>query len=220
VQAVIERTVSGMGYELVDVEIAGRGLLRVFIDLPAQAYAVPSDAPAGPDAVDAPPVSIKVEDCERVSHQLSHVLTVENVDYDRLEVSSPGVDRPLKRRSDYERFVGAEITLRLREPMSGRRNFEGVLLHDEADPERWHLDLTEREPAGAKKGGVRGGAKSAAKKQSGGRSAAPAGPGSPASGGAAPAAASGADPDAHKVRRLSFTLDEIERARLVPKVKF
>jgi ribosome maturation factor RimP len=224
VQAVIERTVSGMGYELVDVEIAGRGLLRVFIDLPADVHKASAGTHEGATDGQHVPLSIKVEDCERVSHQLSHVLTVENIDYDRLEVSSPGVDRPLKRRSDYERFVGEEIAVRLRQPLSGRRNFEGVLVHDEADPERWHLDLTERKPADAKKGGARGGArggaKPAAKKQPGGRSAAPAGPGSPASGGTAAAAGPDAGPDAEKVRRLSFTLDEIERARLVPKVKF
>lgn len=224
VQAVIERTVSGMGYELVDVEIAGRGLLRVFIDLPAEAYKASAAAQNGATAQPDAPLSVKVEDCERVSHQLSHVLTVENIDYDRLEVSSPGVDRPLKRRSDYERFVGAEITVRLREPLAGRRNFEGVLVHDEIDPERWHLDLTERKPVDAKrggaKGGARGGVKVVAKKQPGARSAAPAGPGSPASGGAAADAGPDAGPDSEKVRRLSFTLDEIERARLVLKVKF
>jgi ribosome maturation factor RimP len=267
VQAVIERTVSGMGYELVDVEIAGRGLLRVFIDLPfdgasdgpserspertaqgtAQstadrtveraADADPSrggrsaDAPAGTPGKAATPPSVRVEDCERVSHQLSHVLTVENIDYDRLEVSSPGMDRPLKRRADFERFVGAEIALRLRQPLSGRRNFEGVLLRDESDPERWCLDLVERAPANPKtqKGGAgrvakaagrpggRAASKAATNTQPGGRAAAPAGSGDATSEGVA---ASDAGPGAQKVRRLTFTLDEIERARLVPVVKF
>jgi ribosome maturation factor RimP len=58
---------------------------------------------------------------------LSRVLTVENIDYDRLEVSSPGIDRPLKKATDFERFAGSEITLKLRLPLNGRRNFSGVL---------------------------------------------------------------------------------------------
>jgi ribosome maturation factor RimP len=229
VQAVIERTVSGMGYELVDVEIAGRGLLRVFIDLPAQAYAAAPGGMAPPEAgapADAPrtPLSVKVEDCERVSHQLSHVLTVENIDYDRLEVSSPGMDRPLKRQTDYLRFVGDEVAVRLRVPLAGRRNFQGVLVRDESEQERWHLDLTERAPADPRKSGLKvarqAGARAAKKKQPGGRASAPAGPGAEPSAGTAHVAGPDAGPDAEKVRRLSFTLDEIERARLVPKVKF
>ena len=83
----VEKTVTGLGYELVDMEQAARGLLRVFIDtLPEQARPV------------------TVEDCETVTHQLLHVLTVENVNYERLEVSSPGLDRPLKKLTDYARF--------------------------------------------------------------------------------------------------------------------
>ena len=106
----LDKTVSGLGYELVDVEQSPRGrVLRLFIDK--------LDKPGG----------IDVEDCALVSNQLSRVLTVENVDYDRLEVSSPGLDRVLKKPVDFERFVGSEINLRLRLPISGRRNFNGVL---------------------------------------------------------------------------------------------
>lgn len=76
----IEKTVNGTGYDLVDFERADRGLFRVYIDF------LPADAEKG---------NITVEDCEKVSHQLSHVLTVENMNYERLEVSSPGLDRPL-----------------------------------------------------------------------------------------------------------------------------
>jgi ribosome maturation factor RimP len=54
-------------------------------------------------------------------------LTVENIDYDRLEVSSPGMDRPLKKAADFERFTGSEFQLKLRLPVNGRRNFNGVL---------------------------------------------------------------------------------------------
>jgi ribosome maturation factor RimP len=100
VHEVLEKTVSGLGYELVDVERSPRGrVLRVFIDKP--------DKPRGVD----------VEDCALVSNQLSRVLMVENFDYDCLEVSSPGIDRPLKKEADFERFAGSEITLKLRLPL-------------------------------------------------------------------------------------------------------
>jgi ribosome maturation factor RimP len=106
-----ETTITGLGYELVDVEQSPRGrILRLFIDK--------RDKPSG----------IDVEDCALVSNHLSRVLAVENVDYDRLEISSPGLDRVLKKQEDFERFAGSEVNLRLRLPMSGRRNFNGVLL--------------------------------------------------------------------------------------------
>jgi len=117
----VEKTVAGMGYELVDLEQAAHGLLRVYIDFPVQ------DADKG---------SIAVEDCEKVSHQLSHVLTVEDVNYERLEISSPGLDRPLKKLSDYGRFVGQEAVVKLRMPMSGaanRKSFQGVLHAPDGD---------------------------------------------------------------------------------------
>jgi ribosome maturation factor RimP len=146
--AAIDRTISAMGYELVDVEFAGAGLLRVYIDLPASAFeqvSVPANSPEAP--------MIKVEDCERVSHQLTHFLTVENIDYSRLEVSSPGLDRPLKREADFARFEGAEVSLRLREPLSGRRNFVGVLMRDESAADRWALELIESPKVAAKRAG-------------------------------------------------------------------
>ncbi|WP_089398212.1 ribosome maturation factor RimP [Noviherbaspirillum humi] len=114
-QELIETTITGMGYELVDLEQAGQGLLRVYIDF------VPEEADRG---------FITVEDCEKVSHQLSHVLTVENVNYERLEISSPGLDRPLKKLADYARFAGQEAVVKLRMPMPGtpnRKSFQGVL---------------------------------------------------------------------------------------------
>ncbi len=105
--ALLERTVPPMGYELVDWELAPRaGLVRVFID-----------APKGVD----------VEDCARVSNQLTHLFNVENVAYERLEVSSPGLDRPLKKLADYSRFAGEEAQLTLREMMDGARRVKGVL---------------------------------------------------------------------------------------------
>jgi ribosome maturation factor RimP len=117
----IEKTVEGVGYELVNFEQAGNGLWRVYIDFP------PEDAEKG---------NIRVEDCEKVSHQLSHVLTVEDANYERLEVSSPGLDRPLKKRSDYERFAGQEAVVKLRVPMPGaanRKSFQGILHAPEGD---------------------------------------------------------------------------------------
>lgn len=98
----------GLGYELVDLEWAGGGVLRVFIDRP--------DASG-----------VNIEDCERVSNQLSHVLTVENINYERLEISSPGLDRPLKKLADYVRFAGLEVQVKLRKPFDGRKNYQGQL---------------------------------------------------------------------------------------------
>lgn len=102
----IEKTVTGLGYELVDVERAGRGLLRVFIDKPE---------------------GISVEDCQLVSNQLTRLFTVENVDYDRLEVSSPGLDRALKKEADFIRFAGQKAQIKLRMPMATRKNFVGII---------------------------------------------------------------------------------------------
>lgn len=106
--------IAGMDLELVDVERAPLGLLRVTIDRPfsGQVGAI-SD--------------VKIEDCERVSRQLSRVYEVEGIDYRRLEVGSPGVDRPLKSEQDFERFVGERIDLKLREAVENRRSFQGVL---------------------------------------------------------------------------------------------
>lgn len=119
----IEKTLHGMGYDVVDVEQASRGLLRVYIDMHY-------DPAAGE------PRAITVEDCEAVSHQLSHMLTVENVVYERLEVSSPGLDRPLKKIADYVRFAGQEAVVKLRMPMAtagNRKSFEGVLQEPEGE---------------------------------------------------------------------------------------
>jgi len=193
VRSIIERTAAAMGYEVVDVEMGQRGLLRVFID-----------APAG----------IRMEDCERVSRQLTHVLTVEDVDYQRLEVSSPGLDRPLKRAADFIRFAGELATVKLKRALEGQRNFEGTLT---VEPDgQFGLVLADApgakagKAAGARKAGSRG--VSAAKK-AGEQAASGRGQG----GQAAEKGAAGEQPAA---RKLVFALDEIDRARLVPKVKF
>jgi ribosome maturation factor RimP len=117
----IDKTVTGLGYELVDCERAQRGLLRVFIDR----------------AGDAAGGSITIDDCEAVTRQLQYVLEVEGVAYERLEVSSPGLDRPLKKEADYGRFAGQEIELTLKLPFNGRKKYRGLLQGDAADG--WHL---------------------------------------------------------------------------------
>jgi len=112
----IETTVTGLGYELVDVERAERGLLRVYIDFTAA------------DAEEKGPIT--VEDCAKVSHQLSHVLTVENVPYERLEISSPGLDRPLRKMADFVRFAGCEAIVKLKIALPGtsnRKSYQGIL---------------------------------------------------------------------------------------------
>lgn len=104
---IIEQAVAGLGYELVDFETSPRGrLLRVFID-----------APGG----------VSVDDCAKVSNHLTRLFAVEDIDYDRLEVSSPGLDRLLKKPADFERFAGQDIHVRLRVAINGQRNFTGVL---------------------------------------------------------------------------------------------
>jgi len=104
----LEQSLTQIGYELVDLEISGRGkLLRLFIDKPG---------------------GVNIDDCALVSEHVSHLLAVENdVDYDRLEVSSPGLDRVLKKESDFTRFAGNKVLLKMRLPVEGRKNFTGIL---------------------------------------------------------------------------------------------
>jgi len=115
----IAGTVSGLGYELVDVERAQRGLLRITIDrIPGHAYAVPGDF-------------ITVDDCEQVTRQLQYALEVEGLEYARLEVSSPGLDRPLRTEADFERFAGLAVHVVLKAPFQGRKTWQGVLNRNE-----------------------------------------------------------------------------------------
>lgn len=103
-QQILETTLPGMGYELVDVELTAQGILRVFIDKEG---------------------GITVEDCATVSNHLSRVFMVEDVDYKHLEISSPGLDRPLKKAADFVRFTGSMVKLRTRLPVDGQKNFIG-----------------------------------------------------------------------------------------------
>jgi ribosome maturation factor RimP len=150
----IEQAVTGLGYELVDFETSPRArLLRVFIDRPGTA----ADGRSG----------ITVEDCAEISNHLTRLFTVENIDYDRLEVSSPGMDRPLKKSGDFARFAGHDVQLKLRiadageagasspqqgasSPQQGassprQRNFSGTLLGCDGERVRINTEGGERE---------------------------------------------------------------------------
>ena len=106
-QRLLDTTLPGLGYELVDLEIGRDGLVRVFIDSPAGAT---------------------LDDCVKVSNHLSHLFTVENVPYERLEISSPGLDRPLKKEADFVRFAGQQVKIKLRVPLEGgRKMLQGEL---------------------------------------------------------------------------------------------
>ena len=117
-------TLEGLGYELVEVESSRGGLLRVFIDSPS---------------------GISVDDCARVSNHLTRAFAVEGIEYERLEVSSPGLDRPLKRLEDYVRFAGQRASLRLKLPQAGQRRFEGVVQGVEDGKAVLEIDGTRRE---------------------------------------------------------------------------
>ncbi len=106
-QDIAQTTVAGLGYDLVEIERSAGGLLRITIDLPWQA-----GAPALTQAQ-----LVTVEDCEKVTRQLQFALEVEGVEYRRLEVSSPGIDRPLRHQADFERFVGEIIDVTLKAPL-------------------------------------------------------------------------------------------------------
>lgn len=169
-ELLVEQALAGLGYELVDLEFAGRGLLRVFIDRPG--------APLGPT----------VDDCEMASRHLLRVFEVEAVDFSRLEVSSPGLDRALKKATDFDRFVGEEVALRLRLPVQGRRQFQGVLGSLEGG--RWVIEWTDTPPVLSR---GRNPSRSPVRR---------------------------VEPDQTPSHRIEFALDDIERARLVPRFEF
>ncbi len=119
----LEVTLTGLGYELADLSYSVKsGLLRVFIDKPD---------------------GITLDDCVLVSNHLGHWLPAENVSYDRLEVSSPGMDRPLKRLADYQRFNGRQAQVKLRVALAGQRRFAGTIAR--ADEQVLVLEVEGRE---------------------------------------------------------------------------
>ena len=127
-EQLLEGTVGGLGYQLADYEYVNNGrMLRVFIE--KQHEVLPGMIPGG----------TTLDDCASVSRQLQRVLEVEGVEYDRLEVSSPGLDRRLKKAADFARFVGSEAQVRLRHPVNGRRNFVGTVRA--VDGERVEFDF-------------------------------------------------------------------------------
>ena len=126
---IIGQTVAGLGYELVEVQRSTAGLLRVTIDLPWIPAADGSIADAATEQF------VTVEDCEKVTRQLLFALEVEGLEFKRLEVSSPGIDRLLRNQRDFERFVGQVVDLTLKEPLgrstgqvsASRKKFRGTL---------------------------------------------------------------------------------------------
>ena len=184
-QETIEQTVTGLGYELIEIERTSGGLLRVTIDMPYVAG-------TAPEAVQF----INAEDCEKVTRQLQFVLEVEGAEYSRLEVSSPGIDRPLRHEKDFERFAGELIDITLKAPIgvaatagstisASRKKFRGTLERTEPTDGNagWQIVWSD-EPA------VKPGQKISKK-----RIPAP-------------------------LQALGFTLDEIQQARLAPVVDF
>jgi ribosome maturation factor RimP len=150
-QDIVAQTVAGLGYELVELERSAGGTLRVTIDFPWQ---------PGEER------SVNVEDCELVTRQLQYTLEVEEVDYKRLEVSSPGIDRPLRNEQDFERYAGEVVDITLKAPMGAaaagqvapnRRKFRGTLekadagwqltWSDEPEPKPGQKVSKKKEPA-------------------------------------------------------------------------
>ncbi|CAM4284739.1 MAG: ribosome maturation factor RimP [Comamonas sp.] len=181
-QQIVEQTVTGLGYDLVEIERTAGGLLRITIDLPWQAPV--EGAPVLPEQF------VTVEDCEKVTRQLQFALEVDGIEYARLEISSPGIDRLLRHEQDFIRFNGALIDLTLKEPIGGaaggqvnanRKKFRGTL--ERTDEGGWQIVWSDEPPV---KPGVR-----VSKK----REPAP-------------------------LQALGFTLDELRDARLAPIVNF
>ena len=177
---------TGLGYDLVEIERSPGGLLRVTIDLPWVQPAVDAPEPA----VDQ---FVTVEDCEKVTRQLQFALEVDGVEYKRLEVSSPGIDRPLRHEQDFVRFEGSVIDITLKAPMgaaaagqvsANRKKFRGTLERvEQAGGHGWQV-VWRDEPV------VKPGQRVSAKR--------------------APA----------PLQALGFTLDELREARLAPVVDF
>jgi len=126
-QDTVAQTVSGLGFDLVDVERSAGGLLRITIDLP---WSPPAEGAPAPETQ-----FVNVEDCERVTRQLQYALEVDGLEYRRLEVGSPGIDRPLRGENDFRRFEGQVVDITLKAPLganggavsASRKKFRGTL---------------------------------------------------------------------------------------------
>ena len=139
-QSLVEQTVQGLGLDLVEIERSAGGLLRITIDLPWT-----------PEQAALPEQFVTIEDCEKVTRQLQYALEVDGIDYNRLEVSSPGIDRLLRHGNDFLRFVGEEVDITLKEPIgpnessiaANRKKFRGTLEQTEAG---WQIVWSDAPP--------------------------------------------------------------------------
>lgn len=147
-QEIVEQTVAGLGYDLVEIERSAGGLLRITIDLPWSGHPSVEEG-----STPLPEQFVTVEDCEKVTRQLQFALEVDGVDYKRLEVSSPGIDRPLRHEQDFERFAGSVIDITLKAPMgaaaggqvsANRKKFRGTL--ERAEAGGWQIVWSDEPP--------------------------------------------------------------------------
>lgn len=185
----IQQTVQGLGLDLVEIERSAGGLLRIFIDVPWQ----PEQAQSGQAGQIGPGVAeaVTIEDCEKVTRQLQYALQVQDIDYQRLEVSSPGIDRLLRNEQDFERFAGQVVDITLKQPIgtnsgslpANRKKFRGEL--EKTEQGGWQIVWSDA-PA------VKPGQRISKKKLQ----------------------------EALPVHALGFTLDEVREARLAPIVNF
>jgi len=184
-QEIVGQIVTGLGYDLVEIDRSAGGLLRITIDFP---WIKP------PDGATSVAQLINVEDCEKVNRQLQYALEVDGIEYKRLEVSSPGIDRPLRHAQDFERFVGQVIDLTLKAPMgaaaqgqvnANRKKFRGTLEKVANTEGVWGWQIVWSDAPAAKPG----------QKISKKRVAPP-------------------------LQALGFTLDELRESRLAPIVSF
>jgi ribosome maturation factor RimP len=122
INAILEKTIPGLGFELVDVEISPAKIVRVFIDKPE---------------------GVTIEDCENVSHHLSKLFLVEEIEYNRLEISSPGVERPLKKLEDFVRFSGQTVKIKLHELVNGQKVYQGKIIAVEGNTIKLSIEKDE-----------------------------------------------------------------------------
>ena len=175
IAAIVNAAVKGLGFELVDFERAGGGMMRVFIDRAA---------------------GISIENCAEVSNHLTRLFMVENIDYSRLEVSSPGLDRPLKSMEDFKRFIGSPVKVRLSTVVDNRKRFDGMV--ESVDGEAITFKLLIEPVATSKvKAMKRSNVKTKADINAGDKKVAR---------------------DIVEEKRITVILDDIERARLIPDV--
>lgn len=172
----VSTAVDSLGYELVDFESTARGLLRVYIDSPN---------------------GITVEDCANVSNHLTRVFAVEEIDFDRLEVSSPGLDRPVRKKADFVRFAGCIVKVRLSQMVDSRKRFDGRIERVEGDSVVFCIIDQDATPETGKPKATVGKAKTAKSVK---------------------ASAQKVAPDASKGKQIVVPLDAIDRVRLKPDV--